>query len=94
VWSTNTGLHDYYMRKGFRPCGTCGGPGLPVWRALREISGGDQGGIGVPVRPKFTETSADSQFRESLVNVEKTAKLNLAAIWPSFLTGRLEREAA
>jgi GNAT superfamily N-acetyltransferase len=23
VWSTNTALHDYYMKRGFMPCGSC-----------------------------------------------------------------------
>ena len=43
VWLTNTGLHDYYQSKGFRPCGHLRGPGLPVWRALREAGSGYQG---------------------------------------------------
>lgn len=29
VWRTNKGLHDYYMRKGFEPCGDCADPSYP-----------------------------------------------------------------
>jgi hypothetical protein len=76
VWSTNTGLHDYYMSKGFRPCGTCADPDYPSGALFEK----PVAGIRVPACPKFTETSADSQFTESLANVEETAKLNFAAI--------------
>jgi GNAT superfamily N-acetyltransferase len=29
VWSTNSGLHDYYERQGFIRCGACPDPGYP-----------------------------------------------------------------
>jgi GNAT superfamily N-acetyltransferase len=29
VWTTNTGLHDYYLRQGFERCGTCADPRYP-----------------------------------------------------------------
>jgi GNAT superfamily N-acetyltransferase len=76
VWRTNTGLHDYYKSKGFKPCGTCADPDYPSG-ALFEKS---VAGIPVPTCPQFTETSADSLFTEPLANVEETAKLNFAAI--------------
>jgi GNAT superfamily N-acetyltransferase len=76
VWSTNRGLHDYYMSKGFRPCGTCADPDYPSGALFEK----PVAGIRVPACPKFTETSADSLFTEPLANVEETAKLNFAAI--------------
>ena len=76
VWSTNTGLHDYYTSKGFRPCGHCPDPDYPSG-ALFEKPVAE---AVVPRFPKFTETSGDSQFAEPIVNVEETARFNLAAI--------------
>ena len=76
VWSTNAGLHDYYMSQGFRPCGTCADPDYPSGALFEK----PVAGIRAPACPKFTETPADSQFTESLADVEETAKLNLAAI--------------
>jgi GNAT superfamily N-acetyltransferase len=29
VWSTNRGLHEYYMKRGFVPCGYCADPSYP-----------------------------------------------------------------
>ena len=29
VWTTNTGLHDYYVKTGFEPCGFCADPDYP-----------------------------------------------------------------
>jgi GNAT superfamily N-acetyltransferase len=29
VWSTNKGLHDYYMKRGFEPCGYCADRSYP-----------------------------------------------------------------
>ena len=76
MWSTNTGLHDYYMCKGFRPCDAWADPDYPSGALFEK----PVAGIGVPACSKFTENSADSQFTEPLANVEETAKLNLAAI--------------
>ena len=76
VWTTNTGLHDYYMNKGFRPCGTCADPEYPSG-ALFEKPVAE---ILVPKLPKFTETSVASQLTEPFANVEETAKFDLANI--------------
>jgi hypothetical protein len=76
VWSTNTGLHDYYVSKGFKPCGHCADPDYPSG-ALFEKPVAE---TVVPRFPKFTETSGDSPLTEPIVNVEETAKFNLAAI--------------
>ena len=43
VWRTNTGLHDYYKSKGFKPCGTCADPDYPSGALFRETSGGNHG---------------------------------------------------
>jgi GNAT superfamily N-acetyltransferase len=75
VWTTNTGLHDYYMNKGFRPCGTCADSEYPSG-ALFEKPVAE---IMVPKLPKFTETPADSQATEPFANVEETAKFDLAS---------------
>ena len=29
VWSTNEGLHDYYLKRGFEPCGYCADASYP-----------------------------------------------------------------
>ena len=29
TWTTNTGLHDYYMKRGFEPCGFCADSNYP-----------------------------------------------------------------
>ena len=29
VWTSNTALHDYYIKREFRRCGTCADPGYP-----------------------------------------------------------------
>lgn len=60
VWRTNTGLHDYYMSKGFRPCGTCADRDYPSGALFEK----PVAGIRVPAYPKFTETPADSQFTD------------------------------
>ena len=56
VWRTNTGLHDYYTSKGFKPCGICEDPDYPSGALFEK----PVAGIWVPRYPKFTETSADS----------------------------------
>ena len=76
VWRTNTGLHDYYMSKGFKPCGICADPDYPSGALFEK----PVAGIRVPAHPKFTETSADSLFTEPYANMEETAKFNLAAL--------------
>jgi GNAT superfamily N-acetyltransferase len=76
VWSTNMGLHDYYVSKGFKRCGHCADLDYPSGALFQK----PVAEIMVPRFPKFTETSGDSQFTERLVNTEETAKLNLAAI--------------
>jgi GNAT superfamily N-acetyltransferase len=74
VWSTNEGLHDYYMSQGFTPCGTCADPDYPSGALFEK----PVRGISVPRLPKFTETSIDSQFTDPLASVEEAAKLDLA----------------
>jgi len=54
VWLTNTGLHDYYKSKGFRPCGICADPGYPSGALFEK----PVAGIRVPGYPKFTETGS------------------------------------
>jgi Acetyltransferase (GNAT) family len=74
VWTSNTGLHEYYMGKGFEPCGKCEDQDYPSGALFQK----PVAGIRVPASPKFTEASADSQFTEPLDNLEAPAKLELA----------------
>jgi GNAT superfamily N-acetyltransferase len=75
VWRTNTRLHDYYMSKGFKRCGTCPDPEYPSG-ALFEKPVAE---IMAPKFQKFTETSVGSQLTEPIANVEETAKFDLAS---------------
>jgi GNAT superfamily N-acetyltransferase len=75
VWTTNTGLHDYYMNKGFRPCGTCADSEYPSGALFEKRVAESM----VPTFPKFTETSDNSQFTEPPADVEETAKFDLAS---------------
>jgi GNAT superfamily N-acetyltransferase len=36
VWTTNTALHDYYVKTGFEPCGTCADPDYPSGRLFQK----------------------------------------------------------
>jgi GNAT superfamily N-acetyltransferase len=36
VWSTNAGLHDYYLNAGFEPCGGCEDPGYPSGKLFQK----------------------------------------------------------
>ena len=75
VWSTNTGLHNYYVSKGFQSCGRCAEPGYPSGALFEK----PVAGIMVPALPKFTETSADSPLAEPSPNMEVTARFDLAS---------------
>lgn len=37
VWSTNKGLHDYYMKRGFEPCGFCDDPSYPSGALFQNL---------------------------------------------------------
>ena len=36
VWSSNTALHDYYLRMGFEPCGFCADPEYPSGKLFQK----------------------------------------------------------
>jgi GNAT superfamily N-acetyltransferase len=36
VWSSNTALHDYYLRMGFDPCGFCADPEYPSGKLFQK----------------------------------------------------------
>jgi hypothetical protein len=61
VWRTNAGLHDYYISKGFKPCGDCADLDYPSGALFQK----PVAGITVPASLKFTETSGDSQSPSS-----------------------------
>jgi GNAT superfamily N-acetyltransferase len=52
VWSTNKGLHEYYMKQGFEPCGTAPDPGYPSGRLFQK----PVSEISEPFCPLFTES--------------------------------------
>jgi len=52
VWSTNKGLHDYYLKRGFEPCGFCADPGYPSGALFQK----PVAAIGKPSAPLFVES--------------------------------------
>jgi hypothetical protein len=75
VWTDNTGLHEYYMSKGFKRCGTCANRKYPSGALFQK----SVAGIRVPGFLNFTETPPGSQFTEPFINLEATANSQLAA---------------
>lgn len=75
VWTSNTGLHEYYMSKGFKRGGTCTDPNHPPGALFQK----PVAGIKAPGHPNFIESSPGSQFTELFTNLEATAKFDLAA---------------
>jgi GNAT superfamily N-acetyltransferase len=55
VWSTNKGLHDYYLKRGFEPCGACGDATYPSG-ALFQKRVSEIGQLSIP---QFSGSSAD-----------------------------------
>jgi Acetyltransferase (GNAT) family len=53
VWSTNKGLHDYYLKRGFEPCGFCADPGYPSGALFQK----PVSKIRKPEVPQFGESS-------------------------------------
>jgi Acetyltransferase (GNAT) family len=53
VWSTNKGLHDYYLKQGFEPCGSCADPDYPSGALFQK----PVSKIGEPEVPQFAESS-------------------------------------
>jgi hypothetical protein len=54
VWSTNKGLHEYYMNKGFEPCGIAPDPDYPSGMLFQK----PVLKISEPISPLFTEAKA------------------------------------
>lgn len=52
VWTGNTALHEYYMRRGFRPCGFCPDPAYPSGALFQK----SVALIGANDAPLFTES--------------------------------------
>ena len=58
VWTSNPSLHDYYLRRGFEPCGTCADPTYPSGALFQKpISG-----IGERRNVQFWEPPSDSRL--------------------------------
>jgi Acetyltransferase (GNAT) family len=53
VWSTNKGLHDYYLKRGFEPCGFCADPDYPSGALFQK----PVSTIKKPEVPQFVESS-------------------------------------
>lgn len=53
VWSTNKGLHDYYLKSGFEPCGYCTDPAYPSGALFQK----PVSAITTPSAPQFVEFS-------------------------------------
>jgi GNAT superfamily N-acetyltransferase len=68
VWSSNIGLHDYYRKRGFEPCGEALDPGYPSGKLFQKpvIE------IPEPFCPLFTEPDPTIKlFGEDAVNVSQ-----------------------
>lgn len=52
VWSTNQGLHDYYRKRGFEPCGFCADPDYPSGALFQK----PVSAIAKPCVPQFRES--------------------------------------
>jgi GNAT superfamily N-acetyltransferase len=37
VWTSNRALHDYYRKRGFEPCGSCGDPQYPSGALFQKL---------------------------------------------------------
>ena len=51
VWRTNEGLHNYYIERGFEPCGFCTNPAYPSGALFQK----PVSAIRMPSDPQFTE---------------------------------------
>jgi GNAT superfamily N-acetyltransferase len=51
VWSTNQRLHDYYVKRGFEPCGFCADPSYPSGALFQK----PVSAITKPSSPQFME---------------------------------------
>jgi GNAT superfamily N-acetyltransferase len=69
VWTSNTALHGYYMKRGFQPCGTCADPAYPSGALFQK----PVSAIRRPGSPLFAEASDLSS---------QPANLDLAACGP------------
>lgn len=53
VWTTNLGLHGYYMKRGFQPCGFCADPDYPSGALFQK----PVSKMAVPSFPQFVEVA-------------------------------------
>jgi GNAT superfamily N-acetyltransferase len=51
VWTSNEALHGYYMKRGFKPCGTCPDPSYPSGKLFQK----PVSKVAVPASPLFEE---------------------------------------
>jgi hypothetical protein len=62
VWSTNQRLHDYYVKRGFEPCGVCADPSYPSGALFQK----PVAAIRNPVAPQFVESHTGPAGAERL----------------------------
>ena len=70
VWTTNNGLHGYYTKRGFQPCGLCADPDYPSG-ALFQKSVYD---MSVPSFPQFAEAVSPPARVEETRRLADTAR--------------------
>ena len=58
VWTSNKALHDYYMKRGFRPCGMCPDPSYPSGQLFQK----SVSEISEPRRPQFEDPESDLEL--------------------------------
>ena len=65
VWRTNESLHNYYLKRGFEPCGFCANPAYPSGALFQK----PVSAIRMPSDPQFAEVppSAESTANRSLL---------------------------
>jgi hypothetical protein len=61
VWRTNQRLHDYYMKRGFEPCGFCADPSYPSGALFQK----PVSAITKTSAPQFTESHGGARLGPS-----------------------------
>lgn len=76
VWTTNTALHQYYMKQGFQPCGRCLDPAYPSG-ALFQKPVTRTGEVHIPLFPnpaaEFSVLEPAPMIKHVAGNIEEPA---------------------
>jgi GNAT superfamily N-acetyltransferase len=65
VWTSNTALHDYYLKRGFEPCGYCADPDYPSGALFQK----PVSNIGAFTIPQFSGSFAEFDFLPKQPNI-------------------------